>query len=666
MEARAATDGGKSDAAKSDGKSDAGGSSGSGGSSGAGGIGGAGGSGGASGAGGTAGNLGGGGNPDGGGGSSPDGGGGSKVDSGVDADAGNTDAAHDLHVTIDVTDSAVDAGPPPSAVTNLTATVLDRRATSFHLSWTAPAASAGGPVADYAVRVATVPITSANFDGPGALTIIYPNFPAAVGATDGVDATNLYIETGYYFAVAGVDIAGQRGPIVSTPTTVTAHFNVTILNGQNATDNIGYFSDGTGDFGASAGRTFTGDNLSDLLVGNLLAKNCYLYFGTPTGYSTTPSVTFTSNAGWYGASVANIGDIDGDGLADIAISSPQDGNGKVFIFSRKNPPASWGTTTTWPATLADTQANYVITGDAASSGKFFGTPTAPVGDFDGDGIADFAISALTYGTGGRVVIVKGSSTFSSVSFPDATKTIVLDGTAAGGQFGSAVLGVGPTSTANATLLTSAPPVGTLYAFGGAPSATPVLASSATDSVVYAPATGGYGYTFGFLGALGTSSFGFAVTANIDQVVDIHLGTTATGPFTGPAGGVPAPSLRITGPGGNSWGAVNIGGGVPATTRHVSFIGGDTVPDLALSGQGDGNGPTVYIIDGTVLRTATGTLAVSATVPAKGVVMVPGLPADWAGHGFKSTVVPDVNGDNYGDFAIGEVTTAKAGRVAVFY
>ena len=50
--------------------------------------------------------------------------GGSDADSGTDASGGNTDASHDLHVTIDVTDSAVDAGPPPSAVTNLTATVL--------------------------------------------------------------------------------------------------------------------------------------------------------------------------------------------------------------------------------------------------------------------------------------------------------------------------------------------------------------------------------------------------------------------------------------------------------------------------------------------------------------------------------------------------------------
>src|SRR5580692_9062303 len=45
----------------------------------------------------------------------------------------------------------------------LTATVLDRRATTFELVWTAPSNN-GAPVNGYQVRYAKVPITTANFD----------------------------------------------------------------------------------------------------------------------------------------------------------------------------------------------------------------------------------------------------------------------------------------------------------------------------------------------------------------------------------------------------------------------------------------------------------------------------------------------------------------------
>ena len=56
-------------------------------------------------------------------------------------------------------------------------------------------------------------------------------------------------------------------------------------------------------------------------------------------------MTFTGAATGFGNAIVDAGDIDGDGLDDIAITSTNDGTGKVYIFSRKNPPASWGTTT---------------------------------------------------------------------------------------------------------------------------------------------------------------------------------------------------------------------------------------------------------------------------------------------------------------------------------
>ena len=53
-------------------------------------------------------------------------------------------------------------GTPPDAVTNLAASVTNRRRVTMRLAWTVPAT--GSTVAGYDMRYAKVPITAANFD----------------------------------------------------------------------------------------------------------------------------------------------------------------------------------------------------------------------------------------------------------------------------------------------------------------------------------------------------------------------------------------------------------------------------------------------------------------------------------------------------------------------
>ncbi len=118
-------------------------------------------------------------------------------------------------------------------------------------------------------------------------------------------------------------------------------------------------------------------------------------------HATAPTVTFVGTATGFGSAVADAGNLDGDGLDDIAITSTNDGNGKVFIFSRKSPPASWGSTTSWPATLMDTQANYVISTDPGLTGISFRN-LARLGNFDGVGADDSTHCVpTTYGTNGN-------------------------------------------------------------------------------------------------------------------------------------------------------------------------------------------------------------------------------------------------------------------------
>jgi hypothetical protein len=567
-------------------------------------------------------------------------------------------------------DGGIDVPPP----TMLTATVLDRRQTSFQLVWPAPAAAGGGAVAGYDIRVAKVPITSANFDDTAVTkTVTYGTTPAAPGAADSAVASGLAIEQPYYFAVVGKEANGTRGAIMTTATPVTATFLTTVLTG-GATDGIGTDVAGWGDFGGS-NRAFAGDGFSDLIVGNTGGTHVFIYFGSSTGYPSTPSVTITSTVANFGQAVTDAGDIDGDGLDDIAIVSPSDANGKVFIFSRKSPPASWGSTTSWPATLTDTQANYTLTVDPTFAGvtnPIARRALSPLGNFDGTGADDLAVGIRMHGSSlGAVVVVKGGTSFASMTIPDPanTKTIQIEGTVASGQFGGSVLGIGPffASPAGPALVAGAPPARAIYAFKGQAPAAALTADNADDSTV-GTATDQYGINLGFLGQLGGSAGALSVASTMGKYVDVHLGTAATGPFLGAAGSAPSASVRFVDvASGNSFGILNIGGGIKGSSRTVSIIGSDAVPDLILAGQGE-TGTPIYVVSGAAIPSLTGMVDVTAVQPevVPSIVKISAhLPSDWIGYATGSVIV-DSNKDGYADFAVGESTSNMPGRVVVFY
>ena len=566
----------------------------------------------------------------------------------------------------------VDGGAVP---TDLTATVLDRRQTSFHLVWPAPATASGAKVSGYEVRVAKQPITAQNFDDTAVtLAETYAGTPAAPGQADKLDVKNLNIEQPYYFAVVGKDAAGTRGTILATATAVQAQFQTTILSGTG-TDGIGEDLDGSGDFGTASNLSFTADGFSDLIVGDSGGKKVYVYFGSATGYASLPGITISGSVADFGKAVANAGDLDGDGLADLAIASPGDGGGgKVYIFSRKNPPSSWGTSGKWPATLTDTQANYVLTADATYAGGIGSIQPrqglARLGNFDGTGSDDLAVGlALHASANGGLLIVKGSTSFASGTIPDTTgaQTIEIDGTATGGLFGFATVGIGPFFGASSAsgLVASAPAASAIYGFPGQTATTPLTAAAASNAVTGVTADV-YGLNLGFLGQAGGSPGAVTVAAPNAGYVDVYLGNIAKGPLLG--GGQPAASFRLRDTAaGNSFGVVNVGGGIKGTSQSVSLIGGDAVPDLVVAGQAEAGSP-VYILSGAVVGALTGTVDISAApteVVPPIVKVLNRFPSGWGGYAGTGIVV-DSNGDGYGDFAIGEFAPGGAGRVVVFY
>lgn len=120
----------------------------------------------------------------------------------------------------------------------------------------------------------------------------------------------------------------------------------------------------------------------------------------------------------FGAAVAGAGDVDGDGIEDVAIGAPDVGNGSVYIYS--------GATHLLLRTLS---------GATAKSG--FGSSLANLDDVDGDGVADLAVGAPDDKTGGTrlglAVIYSGAS---------GSVLAQWSGSSVGGGFGSVVADAG--------------------------------------------------------------------------------------------------------------------------------------------------------------------------------------------------------------------------------
>lgn len=142
------------------------------------------------------------------------------------------------------------------------------------------------------------------------------------------------------------------------------------------------------------------------------------------GFTGTPSAS-----GRFGSGVANLGDINGDGIEDLVVGEPAspsgcNGCGAVWMLFMTNS----GLVSTHQRT------NYGTTGlQALSSHAQFGSKIASLGDIDSDGVPDVAASALGafngFAQSGGVYILRLNSngtvkastliTQGSGSFPDS-------------------------------------------------------------------------------------------------------------------------------------------------------------------------------------------------------------------------------------------------------
>ncbi len=143
-----------------------------------------------------------------------------------------------------------------------------------------------------------------------------------------------------------------------------------------------------------------GDGTDDFAVSALLAGEIYLVRGSGLGDGLAgawPTLSGTTTAGALGDAMWGVGDLDGDGVGDLLAGAPDDasGAGSAWLFSG--------------GLAADVDTSAAFASTTGGSGDQLGSTTAGPFDFDGDG----AEKELVLGTATGLRIV--SSGFSPVA-----------------------------------------------------------------------------------------------------------------------------------------------------------------------------------------------------------------------------------------------------------
>ncbi len=185
---------------------------------------------------------------------------------------------------------------------------------------------------------------------------------------------------------------------------------------------------------ASAGDV-NGDGYGDVLIGAPNYDNgqfkegaAFLYMGTANGISTTATILESNVANaFFGASVANAGDVNGDGYGDVIVGAYGYTNGEAnegafFIYHGS-------------ATGINTTPAFVR--ESGQVNAQFGIAVSTAGDINGDGYADVIVGSEFYDNGqtdeGAAFIYYGSA--SGITL---TGGVLLEVNQANARFGEAV------------------------------------------------------------------------------------------------------------------------------------------------------------------------------------------------------------------------------------
>lgn len=177
------------------------------------------------------------------------------------------------------------------------------------------------------------------------------------------------------------------------------------LNGENANDEFGWIARRLADLDGDGARDFVAT-----------APGFGGHSGKAYVYSSRTGRLLFARQGEPGSRFGNCGgdagDVNADGTGDVLVGAPQTGKGYLEVLSGRDGTVIWK-----------------LAGDTV--GDQFGYKAATLGDLNGDGHADFVVTAPQAGGKGSVRAFSGK---------DGTSLFDLWGEAAGDQFGSAVAG----------------------------------------------------------------------------------------------------------------------------------------------------------------------------------------------------------------------------------
>ena len=406
-----------------------------------------------------------------------------------------------------------------------------------------------------------------------------------------------------------------------------------------------------GEFVATAGDV-NGDGYDDLLVGDpegdltpVRSGSACLYFGhasgPPTiGWSASADLVPGMTGSLFGGKVSGVGDLNGDGYADFAVSAfTQSGGGAVYVWLGS---ASFGSSS--PVTPAT--ANWTALGDA--NNELFGRDVAAAGDTNGDGFADLVIGVeghrLSPGgpqVGAAVVYFGGTSFASRPTGSVANADRVMEGNDTSAVIGRSVAGAGDVNGDGlADIVTSGPAVAMLFA-GDATLPFPGIWAIGLPQILGNSAI--HEHTVATAGDVNGDGLADIVVGNFNAgTVSVYFGIMGSGPSTTPN------EVRT-----------NPIGGEHDWVATAGDVNGDGFSDLAVAtGNGSGSEVAVYYGGGYPTSSALGFSSLGGQ--------------NGSGYGFGLGPAGDINGDGYSDYVAGAInfvdalTSQTVGRFAPVY
>jgi len=186
-----------------------------------------------------------------------------------------------------------------------------------------------------------------------------------------------------------------------------------------------------------------GDGYDDVIVGAPYESNgpslegqAFVYEGSPSGLSQTPSWTVESNQAeaYLGYAVSGAGDVNGDGYADVIVGSftydnGQTDEGAAFVYLGSA--SGLATTPVW-----STESN--------QASAQLGTSVGTAGDVNGDGYDDVVVGAPLF-DGGQTDEGEAMLFLGSPSGPSATPQWTVEGNQTNAHFGISISGAGDTN-----------------------------------------------------------------------------------------------------------------------------------------------------------------------------------------------------------------------------